>query len=59
MKHTKEFRRQQIGGDVPEGERDQCGYCGGWYTVKPDGDYGVCPAHAGQAFNGLTSEGYW
>jgi hypothetical protein len=56
MTYTKEFQRQQIGGVVPEGERDQCGYCGDWYTVK-DEEWGVCPTHRGHAFNGLTSEG--
>lgn len=30
----------------PVPERDQCGYCGHWYIVR-DGQYGVCPHHAG------------
>jgi Ribonuclease G/E len=58
MKRTKEFVRQQIGGQVPDGERDQCGYCGGWYVVQDD-EYGVCPADRDRAQSALTSEGYW
>jgi hypothetical protein len=38
--------------DAPE--RDQCGFCGGFYTPGPDGPYGVCPADGGRAYNGLA-----
>jgi hypothetical protein len=30
-------------GEPPQ--RDQCGGCGGWYAVNPEGPvYGICPA---------------
>ncbi len=35
-------------------ETDQCGLCGGRYVPGPDGPYGVCPADAGSAYNGLA-----
>jgi len=57
-RYNKEFIRQQIGGQVPEVERDQCGYCGCWYPLTPDRMTGVCQAHEGLAYNGLTSEGW-
>lgn len=35
-------------------ERDQCGYCGGWYTPGPGDLSGVCRADSGRAYNGLA-----
>jgi hypothetical protein len=35
-------------------ERDQCGYCGGWFTPAPGDLSGVCRAHGGMAYNGLA-----